>query len=139
MNPFPRNLADRKAFVIENDAKLKPNISNTSKRGTDELPAFAFIGGLPGQTLANCVIRFTDCLAVLVPTFSFIPDPEGAALVIELLSNLIPKAKISSTELRREAEKVKAQLSDLGKLQHRLTKNATGENITREETENMYK
>lgn len=139
MNPFPKNLTKRKAFVIENDANLKSINSDDSKFDQNESPNFAFIGGLPGQILANSVVNFTHCVAVLVPTFSFIPDPEGAALVIEVLSNLIPKAKVSSLELREEAEKVKARLLDLGKMQHRLMGNEHPEKTAHEDTEDMYK
>ncbi len=139
MNPFPTNLTLRKAFVIENDANLKSTNSDDSKFDRNELPNFAFLGGLPGQILANSVVNFTHCAAVLVPTFSFIPDPEGAALVIEVLGNLIPKARVSSLELREEAEKVKARLLDLGKLQHRLMRNELPEKTAHEDTEDMYK
>lgn len=139
MNPFPTNLTIRKAFVIENDANLKSTNSDDSKFDRNELPNFAFLGGLPGQILANSVVNFTHCAAVLVPTFSFIPDPEGAALVIEVLGNLIPKARVSSLELREEAEKVKARLLDLGKLQHRLMRNELPEKTAHEDTEDMYK
>lgn len=139
LNPFPTNLTKRKAFVMENDANLKSINSDDSKFDQNESPNFAFIGGLPGQILANSVVNFTHCVAVLVPTFSFIPDPEGAALAIEVLSNLIPKAKVSSLELREEAEKVKARLLDLGKMQYRLMRNEHPEKTAHEDTEDMYK
>lgn len=139
MNPFPKNLIKRKAFVIENDGNLKSPISNNGKVNGNESPSFAYIGGLPGQVLANCVVRFIHCVAVLVPAFSYIPDPEGAALVIETVGNLIPNAKVSSSELRQEAERIKAQLSELGKLQHRLMRNNRSENAIRDETEQIYK
>ena len=139
MNPFPTNLTKRKAFIVENDPHLKSTDSNDSKFDPNESPNFAFIGGLPGQILANSVVNFTRCVAVLVPTFSFIPDPEGAALVIEALGNLVPKARVSSVELREEAEKVKARLLDLGKLQDRLMSNDVSGKTTREDGEDMYK
>lgn len=140
MNPFPKNLTKRNAFVIENDAVLNSSTdSNNSRLNGKESPDFAFIGGLPGQVLANAVVRFIHCVAVLVPAFSFIPDPEGAALVIEALGNLIPNAKISSLELRQEAEKIKSQLLDLGKLQRRLMKNSRSGDTTHDDAEQIYK
>ena len=139
MNPFPKNLMKRNAFAIENDGILKSSTSrNNNLVNGNESPDFAFIGGLPGQVLANSVVRFIHCVAVVVPTFSFTPDPEGAALVIEAVGNLIPNAKISSLELRQEAEKIKGQLSDLGKLQHRLMKNTRSGDTMRDEAEQIY-
>lgn len=140
MNLFPSsNFTKRKAFIIKNDVSLESSSTDNTELNESESPNFAFIGGLPGQILANCVIQFIPCMAVLVPTFSFIPDPEGAALVIEVLSTLLPGAKISTLELREEAEKVKAQLFELGKLQHRLMRNQHHEKTAHEETESMYK
>ncbi|HEY7776944.1 MAG TPA: PAC2 family protein [Nitrososphaeraceae archaeon] len=138
MNPFPDNLTKRKAFVIENDGNFKSRVSNIVENSNAKSVSFAFIGGLPGQVLANCVVRFMHCVAILVPTFSFTPDPEGAALVIEALGDLIPNAKVSTLELKQEADKIKAQLSELGKLQHRLSRNSS-ENAIRDETEQIYK
>jgi uncharacterized protein len=133
MNPFPKDFTKRKVFVIEDVSNKK------DKALTNDLPGFAFIGGLAGQVLANCVVRSMHCGAVLVPTLSFIPDPEGAALVIEGIGNLIPKAKVSSSELRQEAEKIKSQLLQFGQLQHRLMKNSPSETPSSEGTEQIYK
>jgi uncharacterized protein len=130
MNPFPKDLTERKAFVISN---------KKDKALANDLPGFAFIGGLAGQVLVNCVVQSMHCGAVLVPTVSFIPDPEGAALVIEVIGNLIPKAKVSSSDLRQEAEKIKSQLLQFGQLQHRLLKNSPSETPSSDGSEQIYK
>jgi uncharacterized protein len=133
MNPFPKDFTKRKAFVIENESNKK------DKSLVNDSPGFAFIGGLAGQVLANSVLRSMQCAAALVPTFSFIPDPEGAALVLEAIGNLIPNAKVSSSELRQEAEKIKSQLLQFGQLQHRLMKDNPSETPASDETEQIYK
>lgn len=139
IHPFPQDFAKRRAFVIENDGNLKNTIYNNGKVNGNQAPLFAFIGGLPGQILANCVVRFIHCLAVLVPTLSFSPDPEGAALAIETINNLIPSAKVNTSQLKHEAEIIKTQLSELAKLQYRLLKNNRTQDAIREDTEQIYK
>jgi uncharacterized protein len=139
IQPFPHNFANRMAFVIENNNNFKSTAPNNDKVNGNEIPEFAFIGGLAGQILGDCVVRFIHCLAVLVPTLSFSPDPEGAALAIEAIGSLIPKAKVNSSQLRQEAEKIKTQLSELGKLQYRLVKNNRPEDLIRDDKEQIYK
>lgn len=137
MNPLPNDFANRKPFVIENDCEL--NSPNKDKNPVIDSPSFAFIGGLAGQVLANCVVQFMQCGAVLVPTFSYVPDPEGAALVVDVVGNLIPNAKVSSSQLRQEAEKIKSQLLQFGQLQHKLMKNNPSENPATDGSEDIYK
>jgi predicted ATP-grasp superfamily ATP-dependent carboligase len=81
------------------------------------------------------VVRFIHCLAVLVPTLNFSPDAEGATLAIEAIGSLIPNAKVSSSQLRQEGERIKTQLSELGKLQYRLVKNNRPEDLMCEDKE----
>ena len=89
--PFPQDFAKRTSFLVENDGKLRNDVDDGGcKVNGSQTPNFAFIGGVPGQLLANCVIQFIHCMAVLVPTLSPSPDPEGAALAIEILNKLIP-------------------------------------------------
>jgi predicted ATP-grasp superfamily ATP-dependent carboligase len=78
-------------------------------------------------------------LAVPVPTLSFSPDPEGGALAIEAIGSLIPNDKVSSSLLRQEGERIKKQLSELGKLQYRLVKNNRPEDLMRDDKEQIYK
>jgi uncharacterized protein len=139
IQPFPHNFAKRIAFVIEKNNNLKSTASNNGKVNGNQTPQFAFIGGLAGQILGDCVVRFIHCLAVLVPTLSFSPDPEGAALAIEAIGSLIPNDKVSSSLLRQEGERIKKQLSELGKLQYRLVKNNRPEDFMRDDKEQIYK
>ncbi len=138
--PFPQDFAKRTSFVVENDGKARNDVDNCGgKVNGHQAPNFAFIGGIPGQLLANCVIRFIHCMAVLVPTLSSSPDPEGAALAIETLNKLISTAKLSSSQLRRDAEMIKTQLSELAKLQFSLLKKDQKEAAMHDDAEQIYK
>lgn len=138
--PFPQDFAKRTSFLVENDGKLRNDIEHSGGIvNGSETPNFAFIGGVPGQLLANCVIQFIHCMAVLVPTLSPSPDPEGAALAIETLNKLISIPKLSSFQLRRDAEMIKAQLSELAKLQFSLLSKSDKEVSMHDDTEQIYK
>ena len=139
IQPFPYNLAKRTAFIIEGDDNLKRTVQNNGKDNENQIPQFAFIGGLSGQMLSDCVVRFIQCLAILVPTLNFSPDPEGAALAIETLGRIVPNAKVSSSQLRQEAEIIKKQLSELGKLQYRLAKSGDSKDLMRDDKGQIYK
>jgi predicted ATP-grasp superfamily ATP-dependent carboligase len=136
---IPFSLQNFINFLVENDGKAGNDVDNGGGKVNGlQAPNFAFIGGIPGQLLANCVIRFIHCMAVLVPTLSSSPDPEGAALAIETLNKLISVSKLSSFQLRRDAEMIKAQLSELAKLQFSLLNNGDKEASMHDETEQIY-
>lgn len=136
LSPFPEDIAKRVAFVIENDSN-STNVVDIDTKAVGRVPKFAFIAGLPGQLLANCVVQSIHCTAILVPTLISSPDPEGGAVAIEAIAKLIPAAKLSSAHLKHQAELIKARLTELAKLQYRLEKN----NLQREHegTEQIYK
>lgn len=138
--PFPQDFPKRTSFLVENNAKVRNDIDDDGGKVNGlQTPNFAFIGGVPGQLLANCVIQFIHCMAVLVPTLSSSPDPEGAALAIETLNKLISIPKLSSLQLRRDAEMIKAQMSELAKLQFSLLNKGDKEVSMHDETEQIYK
>jgi uncharacterized protein len=139
IQPFPKDFASRSAFLIKSDSNLKNAITEKGKVNGTQTPRFSFIGGLPGQLLGTCVVQSIPCLAILVPTLSFAPDPEGAALAIEAIGNIVPKAKVSYSHLKQEADRIKKQLSELAKLQSRLLKNDRAENMSHDDAEHIYK
>jgi predicted ATP-grasp superfamily ATP-dependent carboligase len=67
------------------------------------------------------------------------PDPEGGTLAIEDINKLIPAAKVSSSHLRNQAGMIKAQLTELAKLQYRSAKKALERETEHDGTEQMYK
>ena len=75
----------------------------------------SFIGGIAGGLLSSCISHNIYCSLIYVPTQIGIPDPDGAAITIEMLENTIKKNyfKIDTTELRKEGQFIKDKLSRL--------------------------
>jgi uncharacterized protein len=138
IQPFPNDFASRSTFLIKS-SNLKSDITEKGKVSGVGIPQFSFIGGLPGQLLETSLVKSIPCLAILVPTLSFAPDPEGAALAIEAIGKIIPKAKVTNSHLKQEADRIKKQLLELSKLQARLLKNDRAENLTHDDAQRIYK
>src|SRR5690349_15505080 len=75
-------------------------IEDSSKRYT------TFIGGIAGGLLSACLSYQIPCAAILIPSSSGIPDPEGASLLIETFNNFIndDKLKIETTQLKEQGQ-----------------------------------
>lgn len=75
----------------------------------------SFIGGIAGGLLSSCISHNISCSLIYVPTQMGIPDPDGAAITIELLENTIhtDSFKIDTKELRKEGQFIKDKLSSL--------------------------
>ncbi len=87
-----------------------------------------FITGISGGILNECLIREIKGIALLVKANRIIPDPEAAATLIEAINRLY-ELKIDTTDLKKEKEKISAELEELSKkyLQHK-----------KEESSDMY-
>ena len=74
-----------------------------------------FIGGIAGGLLSACLSNQIPCAAILIPSSSGIPDPEGASLLIETFNNFITddKLKIETTQLKEQGQKLKKQLEQI--------------------------
>jgi uncharacterized protein len=84
-------------------------IEDSSKRYT------TFIGGIAGGLLSACLSYQIPCTAILVPSSTGIPDPEGAAILIESYNDIIKNEnlKINSTQLREQGQILKKQLEQI--------------------------
>lgn len=84
-------------------------IEDSSKKYT------TFIGGIAGGLLSACLSNQIPCAAILIPSSSGIPDPEGASLLIETFNNFITddKLKIETTQLKEQGQKLKKQLEQI--------------------------
>src|SRR5690606_38585565 len=71
-------------------------IEDSSKKYT------TFIGGIASGLLSACLSNQIPCAAILIPSSSGIPDPEGASLLIETFNNFIgdDDLKIETTQLK---------------------------------------
>jgi len=74
-----------------------------------------FIGGIAGGLLSACLSNQIPCAAILVPSSSGIPDPEGAALLIESYNSIIKdeNLKIDPTQLKEQGQILKRQLEQI--------------------------
>lgn len=91
-----------------------------------------FIGGISGGLLSACLSHQIPCAAILVPASSGIPDPEGAAILIESYNNIIKdkNLKINTTQLREQGQNLKKQLEQIIKAaQKQRGERAEGEEL----------
>jgi len=47
-----------------------------------------YIGGMSGGLLSSCISNNIPCGAVLIPSLSGVPDPEGAAIILETIADI---------------------------------------------------
>jgi uncharacterized protein len=64
----------------------------------------AYIGGISGGLLSACLSNEIPCTALLIPTTIGIPDPEGAASLIEMLDRITKNEQLNldAKQLRKE-------------------------------------
>jgi uncharacterized protein len=74
-----------------------------------------FIGGIAGGLLSSCLSYQIPCAAILVASTSGIPDPEGAALLIESYNKIIQDKSlmIDVTQLKEQGQILKNQLEQI--------------------------
>lgn len=84
-------------------------IENSNKKYT------TFIGGIAGGLLSTCLSYQIPCAAILVPSSSGIPDPEGASILIESYNSIIKNEslKINPDQLREQGQILKKQLEQI--------------------------
>jgi uncharacterized protein len=104
---------ERKPIVLSSDGQSDDHsyLSNI-KRTKESVPAF--VAGISGGLLAACLSNGIPCTGLLVPSMRGIPDPEGAAILIEKANELANNPfKIDVRELRSEAVELKRQMQEL--------------------------
>jgi uncharacterized protein len=74
-----------------------------------------FIAGISGGLLSSCLSNGIACKALLIPASSGIPDPEGAAILIESISNITDNdslKRIDAKQLREKGANLKRQMTE---------------------------
>jgi uncharacterized protein len=112
---------NRKAVVLSNDGDTiddnrflhhMDKEDNTSNKSFDG----AYVTGISGGLLAACLSNGIDCKGLVVPTSANIPDPEGAAILLESLNSLGNESiKINVDPLRKWATNLKERLQEMNK------------------------
>jgi uncharacterized protein len=64
------------------------NFSSLADNGSSVYPTTAFIGGLSGGILSSCLSNGIASKAILIYTARGMPDPAGAAILIESLGKI---------------------------------------------------
>jgi uncharacterized protein len=146
-NFSPSSLTERKAILLrnlsENDDGVPSRESSLSEKMAQRddsqlfVPESAFIPGLSGSLLSTCAARGISCTAIMVPSYE-IPDPEGAAMVLEALRTIFPEIAVDTSELRLEAETIKERLNEYIKMHLQHAKEYE-QAMGRSSAEEMYK
>jgi uncharacterized protein len=104
----------RKPLVMSSDGRSDDNGYLSHIKGKVETAPPAFIAGISGGLLAACLSSGIPCTGLLVPSIAGIPDPEGAAILIEKANELANNPfNIDVRELRTQAAELKRQMQEL--------------------------
>ena len=78
-------------------------------------PTTAFVGGMAGGVLSSCLSNSIPSKAILIYAARGIPDPEGAAILIESLGKVTDNAslKIDTSELRKQGAALKTRMEKI--------------------------
>lgn len=107
--------AGRKPIVLSSDGRSDDyGYISHMKDGKTEAVAPAFIAGISGGLLAACLSNGIPCTGLLISSTAGIPDPEGAAILIEKANQLANNPfKIDVRQLKNEAAELKRQMQEL--------------------------
>jgi len=109
--------ADAANFLQDNDSKeIKKEVEKVSDDGSSNvLPTTAFVGGISGGILSSCLSNGISSKAMLIYAARGIPDPEGAAILIESLGKITENEslKIDTQQLREEGASIKGRMEEI--------------------------
>ena len=112
--------AERTPIILSSDEGRLNYYNNNNNKKNLSIESLiegstTFIGGIAGGLLSSCISHNIPCSVIFIPTHSGIPDPDGAALTIELLQKTITnnKFKIDISELKKEGVEMKHKLGNL--------------------------
>ena len=113
----------REPMILSSDgqvvdkAKLLHDEEYNNKKYNNKHSLFntAFIGGTAGGLLSSCLSNGIACKALLIAATSGIPDPEGAAILIESVAKVADKEllKIDTRELREQGADLKRRMEQI--------------------------
>lgn len=112
--------------ISDNKGQIQSNFNNSAIE--ESLKKYTtFIGGIAGGLLSACLSNQIPCAAILVPSSSGIPDPEGAALLIESYNSIIKdeNLKIDPTQLKEQGQILKRQLEQIIKAEQEQREQVT--------------
>jgi uncharacterized protein len=116
--------SDRKPIVLSSDNIEDGRRQKTASynRSIYEKPfeTNAFIGGISGGLLSSCLSNEIPCTALLIAASSGIPDPEGAAILIETISRITNNSNLNveTRDLKEQGAELKKHMQELIKSVH---------------------
>ena len=131
---------DVSEIEVAQDNSSNPQSNFNRKAIEDSTKKYTtFIGGIAGGLLSACLSNQIPCAAILIPSSSGIPDPEGASLLIESFNNFIKdnKLKIETSQLREQGQKLKKQLEQIIKAEQEQRAAAGGGGVGGSEDGNV--
>jgi uncharacterized protein len=110
------NLERRPIILSSSDDKIINSNNNKPNLNIESVVegSTTFIGGIEAGLLSSYISNISSSV-IFIPTQSGFPDPNGAALTIELLQNTIANNnfKVDTSELRKQGEEMKHKLNNL--------------------------
>jgi uncharacterized protein len=99
----------RKPMVLSSSSPLPSSSSDVSR--DDGSVGSAIMMGVSGGLISACLSDEIPCTGVLIPSTVGIPDPEGAAMLLETVSEMpsVP-LEIDVEPLRKQGQAIKRQL-----------------------------
>jgi uncharacterized protein len=101
---------DNNDSLYKDDAEEKKDLSSSSSSSNT-----TFIAGISGGLLSSCLSNGIACKALLISASSGIPDPEGAAILIESIRNITDNdslKRIDAQQLREKGANLKQRMTE---------------------------
>jgi uncharacterized protein len=107
---------------IEMNENVRLHATKNTNMGSDQNRGLrkkhfenAFIGGISGGLLSACLSNEIPCTALLIPTTIGVPDPEGAASLVEVIGRITENEKlnIDAGQLRNQGAALRKQMEEI--------------------------
>ena len=107
--------ADAANLIHDNGEVTKKEEANVVDNAGSIYPTTAFVGGMAGGVLSSCLSNSIPSKAILIYAARGIPDPEGAAILIESLDKITDNTslKIDTSELRKQGAALKTRMEKI--------------------------
>jgi uncharacterized protein len=99
----------------ENIIDVKNKEQEIAVNTSSVYPTTAFVGGMAGGILSSCLSNGIPCKAILIYAARGIPDPEGAAVLIESVSKTTKNEslKIDTQKLREQGANIRTSMEKI--------------------------
>ncbi|MFZ0515097.1 MAG: PAC2 family protein [Candidatus Nitrosopolaris sp.] len=108
--------ADAASLIHDNNIDvMKKEEQKVTDNGSSVYPTTAFVGGMSGGILSSCLSNGIASKAILIYAARGIPDPDGAAILIESFSRITDNEslKIDTQQLREQGASLKTRMEKI--------------------------